>query len=343
MNPHLPSAQPIFIGGTGRSGTSVMADLLNSHPEIVLPVHENKLIIERGGLMDLVNRLSGPFDMKRHHYAVADFILWAAKLRVIGFGDAALNDKVRGLIAAGSDMHQAFETIGREHPDAGFSIHATGQFVGLEHYDICVNDFVHGLLESVSVEGIVDTEGLIRPFFTPRSMTRDELLDACRAFLDRLYAPSLRRAGARRWCDDTPDNWLYLDFLRELYPAMRFIHMIRDPRDVVGSYLKQAWAPSDPKAIVAGLSAQFAAYEAVKARVPAECVMEIRIEDLAADKNAVLDDLSVFLGVENRFDGSLFVAEKVGTGSYADSLGTKVLGLVTSQLGDWMAMFHYLV
>lgn len=342
MSPALTSAQPIFIGGTGRSGTSVMGDLLSSHPAIVLPVHENKLIVERGGLMDLVNQLSGRFDMKRHHYAVANFIGWAAKLRVIGFGDAALNVKVRELMATGSDMHKAFEAIGRENPGAGFSIHATGQFVGLEHYDICVNDFVRGLLENVAVDGIVDTEGLIRPFFTPRSMTRTELLEACRAFLERLYAPTLQRAGARRWCDDTPDNWLYLDFLHELYPAMRFIHMIRDPRDVVGSYMKQTWAPSDPKVIVAGLNAQISAYKVVKARVPAECIKEIRLEDISADKEAVLDCLGEFLGVENRFDGSLFSAEKVGTGSYVDRLGSSVMGLITSELGEWMAMLQYL-
>lgn len=154
MTPEQFSAQPIFIGGTGRSGTSVMGEVLNSHPAIVLPAHENKLIVEHGGLMDLVNQLSGRFDMKRHHYAVANFIGWAAKLRAIGFGDATLNDKARGLIAAGTDMHKAFEIIARDNPGAGLSIHAVGQFIGLEHYDACVNDFVRSLLDGVSVEGL---------------------------------------------------------------------------------------------------------------------------------------------------------------------------------------------
>ncbi|MBK8161718.1 MAG: sulfotransferase [Gammaproteobacteria bacterium] len=342
MTPAQPSAQPIFVGGTGRSGTSVMGDLLGSHPAIVLPAHENKLIVEQGGLMDLVDQLGGRYDMKRHHYAVANFIGWAARLRVIGFADAALNARVRELMAAGTGLHEAFESVGRGHPGAGFSIHAVGQFIGMEHYDACVNDFVRGLIESVSAEGIVDTEGLIRPFFTPKAMTRAEALAACRAFLGRLYSLPLQRAGAQRWCDDTPDSWLYLDFLHELYPGMRFIHMIRDPRDVVGSYMKQTWAPSDPKAIVAGFKAQFAAYEAVKTRVPAECVREIRLEDISADKAAVLDDLSAFLGVENRFDGSIFAVEKAGTGSYADKLGPEVTGWIERELSDWMVRHRYL-
>lgn len=163
-------------------------------------------------------------------------------------------------------------------------------------------------------------------------MRRGEALEACRAFfLARLCDQPLRRAGALRWCDDTPDSWLYLDFLHELYPAMRFIHMIRDPRDVVGSYMKQTWAPADPKVIVTTFKAQFAAYEAVKARVPAQCIKEIRLEDIATDKAAVLDDLSAFLNVDNRFDCSIFAAEKAGSGSYADKLGSDVMGLITKE------------
>jgi hypothetical protein len=319
-----------------------MADLLNTHPAIVLPAHENKLIVEKDGLKDLVDQLGGRFDLKRQHYAVANFIRWARTLRALGFGDKALNDRVRELMAGRMGLHKACEAVGREHPGAEFSIHAIGQFIGLEHYDACVNDFVRSLIGSVAEEGIVDTEGLIRPFITPRPMARGEALAACRGFLDRLYAPSLARAGAERWCDDTPDSWLYVDFLHELYPDMRFIHMIRDPRDVVGSYMKQTWAPSDPKVIVGLFKAQFADYEAVKARAPAERVKEIRLEDISADKAAVLDDLAAFLGVENRFDPAVFAVEKVGTGSYADKLGTEVLGLIETELADWMAKHRYL-
>lgn len=339
----MDAHRPIFIGGTGRSGTSVMGSLLNSHPALVLPAHENKLIVEAGGLKDLVDDLSAPYDMKRRHYAVAGFLRWARKLRVFGFQDPALNQEVRALMDGRKlNFQQAAEAVGRAHPAAEFSLHAIGQGFGLEHYDRCANRFLRTVCGTVVGDGIVDTEGLIKPFFFPNLTDRAALLDACRGFLDELYAAPLQRASATRWCDDAPDNWLYFDFLHELYPDMRFIHMIRDPRDVVGSYIKQVWAPSDPRAVVAMFKAQFADYAAIKARVPAENLKGVRMEDISARKAEVLSEVAAFLGVEDRFNGDLFFNERTHTGSYEASLGAEVVRLIETELGGWMQEHGYL-
>jgi hypothetical protein len=334
---------PIFIGGTGRSGTTVMADLLASHPRIVLPAHENKLIVERGGLRDLVEQLSGRYDMKRRHYAVAEFARWAQKLRTVGFGDVALNAQINRLVSEqGLGFAQACEAVAREHPKADLSIHGIGRGFGLDHYDACLKGFVRRVAGQVIESGIVDSEGLIRPFLLPELRDRSALLQACRDFLRDLYAAPMQRAGAARWCDDTPSNWLYLDFLFELYPDMRFIHMIRDPRDVVGSYLKQVWAPSNPRAVVAIFKAQFADYESLVARLPKDRIMEVRMEDISGDKPRALEALSRFLGEENRFDAGLFFNERTNTGAYADALGADVTALIETELADWMRPRGYL-
>ena len=70
--------------------------------------------------------------------------------------------------------------------------------------------------------------------------------DAVRAFFD-LYADKQGKPGAR-WGDKTPG---YVKSMREIQaylPEARFIHLIRDGRDVALSVLKQTWGPQSIEA-----------------------------------------------------------------------------------------------
>ena len=70
--------------------------------------------------------------------------------------------------------------------------------------------------------------------------------DAVRAFFD-LYAVKQGKPGAR-WGDKTPG---YVKSMREIQvylPEARFIHLIRDGRDVALSVLKQTWGPQSIEA-----------------------------------------------------------------------------------------------
>lgn len=320
-----------------------MASLLNSHPEIVLPAHENKLIVESGGLRDLVNQLSAIYDMNRHHYAVSNFVGRVLKFRNFGFRDPDLDQQVQSLIqTSGANYHKASEMVARQNPAADLSIHGIAHGFDFDHYDKCALAFVKRLCMSVVDDGILMAEGLVKPFVIPKNLNRHEILEECRLFLRDLYEEPVRLKNATTWCDDTPSNWLYLDFILELYPHMKFIHMIRDPRDVVGSYVGQVWAPSDPNVIIAIFKAQFAGYEALKARIPTANLIEIRIEDMIADLRAVMDRLSGFLGVENRFNLDLFQNEQTNAGSHADRIGADSVALIETELADWMRRQRYL-
>lgn len=73
-----------------------------------------------------------------------------------------------------------------------------------------------------------------------RDLTPFSLADAVRAFY-RLYA---RRFGKRLWGDKTPDYGLHLPAIQSLLPEARFIHLIRDGRDVALSLRPLWFAPS---------------------------------------------------------------------------------------------------
>lgn len=52
--PWAPAARPLFVGGTGRSGTTVTARLLGYHPDLRVIRREIKFVTDKGGLIDVV-------------------------------------------------------------------------------------------------------------------------------------------------------------------------------------------------------------------------------------------------------------------------------------------------
>jgi hypothetical protein len=58
----MPFPSPIFVAGTGRSGTSRIADVLGEHPQIHRIPMETRFLIDPGGLRDLADALTGRYD-----------------------------------------------------------------------------------------------------------------------------------------------------------------------------------------------------------------------------------------------------------------------------------------
>jgi Sulfotransferase family len=333
---------PVFIGGTGRSGTSIAASLIASHPDFCLPCHENKLIVERAGLIDIVNQLSGRYDILRNHFAVQAFVTRAQKLRQHGFNDVQLNSEVQRLMTQEHmGAHAAMEQVQRSNPHIHGSIHAIAAGFGADHYWQCISRFVIGIASYASERGIMDTDGLLQPFFITKQLTREAILSECRSFLDQLYGPSMVSSHAARWIDDTPANFLYADFLHELYPNMKLVHMMRDPRDVVASYLDQVWTPSDPQQVAQLCAGMIDSYCELRSKLPPESVLEVRLEDLVEHTDETLTKLADFLGVEPGFNASLISQNAAHIGR-STALQPLILSLVENRLGDWMRQHAYL-
>mgnify|MGYP006278674753 CR=1 FL=1 len=106
-------------------------------------------------------------------------------------------------------------------------------------------------------------------------------------------------AGTRVFVEKTPQNALYPDLLAEHFPDANFLHVIRDPRDVVASLLAASrtwaseWAPSGP---VGAANLWVRHVRGVRRlRHDARSYREIRFEDLKTDTEAELAKLHEWL------------------------------------------------
>jgi len=113
--------------------------------------------------------------------------------------------------------------------------------------------------------------------------------DALRAFY-RYYA---ERAGKPRWGDKTPHYTRKMPLIERVLPEARFVHLIRDGRDVALSLMEVHFGPED----VLSAAKRWTAWIA-KARRHAQRVdhyLEMRYEDLVQDPEGVLTRVCDFV------------------------------------------------
>lgn len=112
----------------------------------------------------------------------------------------------------------------------------------------------------------------------------------------RLYA---ERHGKRRWGDKTPVYGQHLPAIRRLLPEARFIHLIRDGRDVALSLRERWFAPSrDAADLARHWRDQVTATRAAGARDPH--YLEVRYEDLIFTTRPTLERVAGFLDLPFR-------------------------------------------
>ena len=123
--------------------------------------------------------------------------------------------------------------------------------------------------------------------------------DEARAFYERMtekYVEKLRKPGATRFGEKTPEHTGHLDRIRHLFPKAKIIVLYRDGRDVALSLTKTPWAP-------AGLYANFVIwlyYQSIILRVqsqPNPNLQFVRYEDVVDRPEESFHEMLTFLGL----------------------------------------------
>jgi hypothetical protein len=126
------------------------------------------------------------------------------------------------------------------------------------------------------------------------------------------YIEYLRRAGKKRWCDKSLDNYRYGPLFSQVFPDAQFICLYRHCMDVISSGLEASpWGPSGfgfdrhaqlfPGNSVAAIGSYWqSATRAIlefENQNPERCI-RIRYEDLVTEPEKTAAEIFSFLGVE---------------------------------------------
>jgi hypothetical protein len=295
----MSGAGPILIGGTGRSGTTVLNRLLGAHRQIYAFPFETRFLIDPDGLMDLVDAFSRRYSRHQADVALHRFerMLLVHMCRPHGlpypgfdlgrvFEPAFLRARVRALVDQLSYCAFEAEDYCSEPRWRAGAVDLLGRWPGLPG---------RWRLERTRLRAT-------------RYLPRPQIVELARGLVEDLFGHAAARHGKARWCEKTPSNLNHLDFLRELLPAAQVIHIKRDLRDVVCSLLSpvQRWAPSELEPACWFLRGFVDRWLDLRSTIVLEpsWYFELRVEDLVTAPQATIPRLLEFLGLEPDFSGA---------------------------------------
>ena len=248
-SPIFHKVTPVFVGGTGRSGTTVMGDLLGKHPDVrtSTPI-EIKFLSNRSGLLDVVFGRDESPNKKKETVSIFHYRTYRKrKLRE--------KEKLADILAEFEDQ------------------------VWNKWWDIdAPPPHGRGLISGISRSNL---EKLMT------SLRRDLKINriwAARRFMKRFIALQDEAGSEKYWVETTPMNIPTADKLLKLFPKALFITMVRDPRDVIASLLTKNWGPTTPMEGLTWIEKRLTDGHNALKEVPLKQKITIALEDLAINK-----------------------------------------------------------
>jgi len=138
------------------------------------------------------------------------------------------------------------------------------------------------------------------------------------------YQTYAAKHGKARWGDKTPGHTAHVYSLWELFPEAHFIHLVRDGRDVAASLREMPFAPGDRSIEALAVAWRTDLQEARRLGSAVPHYREVRYEQLVAEPEATLRELSDFLELE--FDGSMLLAHERAEERLGEQSGVRQAG-----------------
>lgn len=251
------------MGGTGRSGTTVVGDLLGNHSQIrtSTPI-EIKFLTNKSGLVDVVFGYSSEIEKSAGKVSILNFRTYRKRKQ---------KEKER------------FSKILAEF----------NKFIWDKWWDIdAPPPHGRGLISGIAKS---DLENLLKKLERELKINRKW---AARRFMAAFISKQFEAGDEIYWVETTPMNIPEANKLQKLFPNALFINMVRDPRDVIASLLTKKWGPTTPLEGLEWIEKRLMAGHDALSVIKPEKKITIALEDLVIkSRDATYKKLLDFLSV----------------------------------------------
>lgn len=321
----ITNAPILLIGGTGRSGTTIFRKVIECHPQVAT-VPEWRLLTDPDGIVEYLMLLENgnPFMADQAYRRLAKLLkdleggdLWSRVVSRFRTLDEVSPWRItsRYFGVAAKRVLPNFSVMAAELLEELADFHWRGQYSGMK------------LGQSKCVAGILGN--------------LEDAEEACRRFLHRIAEAAMDRAERPRFLEKNTWSLLHFDWVSRLYPSGKMVHIHRDPRDVVASYIKQPWMPSEPEQAALTLKRLMELWWRARQGVDPARWMEISLGDLVADTERVLYEVCAFWEIDFHPELMKIDLSRSNSGRWHTELSAEQQTRVNAILGDIIVHYGY--
>ena len=321
----------VFIGGVGRSGTSVVREIFSKSDKVITFPFEYRFIIDPNGIVDFINSTESnwsPYFYEKKILYLKKFLKKIGRKNLFdhGIGKIIRSNKIfKNNIS--SNAYHGWE-LSKYFPNYFF------------HVDRLIESLVDFKYNGMWVG--TDSFTFKNKILDSSHKDKEELFLIFNKFLKNLFHDLFSKETKDILIEDNTWNLLFADSLCSLFENPKFIHVYRDPRDVVSSYMKQRWMPSNiEKSAVICKDLYERTFEKT-AGIPSGNLLELSLENLIINKKKYLKNISNFIGIEVNDKMETFNLFDTSTERYKKDIGTKEMDLIEPILRNTVEKLGYI-
>jgi hypothetical protein len=271
----------LLIGGVGRSGTHILKYVMNTHSQIYSLPFESRFTIDPDGILPTYALLKdswSPFISEKAIQRLEIFLNRLSKSSIMDkfainfsvlFKQFGLDGNIRAYKEW--DLNRIFPNF-KTH-----NIKLINDIKLLEYEGIW-----HGRKGSLTKKA---------PNIVGHSNKDNGLDKTLNNYFYNLYNDLLIDKNKLLYVEDNTFNILFAHYYSKILPNSIIVNMIRDPRDLIASYIKQRWCPKDLKLAVKYYIELIERWLVIKKNLSKKSYVEIKLEDLCNNREKILEDL----------------------------------------------------
>jgi hypothetical protein len=212
---------PIFVVGVGRSGTTLLVNLLGCDP-LIAPIYETSFLKNLLSLCRWASWFWGRSVSRRASRALPGYVGHLFQVKC---------ERYKLKCDEFKRIHE------RSSNQAGRGLQGKRQ--QYESFPFQAQRILFPMADLIKEADQLTSALQARP------LTDAEIYGLARASLNRLFESHCAVAGKPYWVNKTPRLLLCLDLLGSLYPNAKCLHIVRDGRDVAASFRTLSWGPKN--------------------------------------------------------------------------------------------------